>query len=235
MPPVSVVIPVFNGDGSWPRRSGASRPDLPPARADRRRRRLDRRSAAVARSFADVAVIEQENAGPGAARNRGVVAARRAARLSGCGRPHAHRQARAPGRPLAREPRGRLRAGPPGDIRSSGEAPAAVGTAAPEVGRNGIPGSWSAGLQPLSLVVRRTAFDAVGSFSSHSARTSTGCAGPGAPAYGSTRSKRWSCIAACTTPTSPTTSALAPGDVQGAEGPRARLLASGSQPRRSRK
>ena len=34
------------------------------------------RSAAVARSFAEVRVIEQQHAGPGAARNRGVAAAR---------------------------------------------------------------------------------------------------------------------------------------------------------------
>jgi glycosyltransferase involved in cell wall biosynthesis len=73
---VSVVIPVFNGERFL---AAAIRSVL-----DQTYRPLEvivvddgssDRSAAVARSFAGVRVIEQQHAGPGAARNRGVAAA----------------------------------------------------------------------------------------------------------------------------------------------------------------
>jgi glycosyltransferase involved in cell wall biosynthesis len=76
MPLVSVVIPVFNGERFL---AAAIQSVL-----DQTHRPLEAivvddgstdGSAAVARSFEGVRVIEQEHAGPGAARNRGVAAA----------------------------------------------------------------------------------------------------------------------------------------------------------------
>jgi glycosyltransferase involved in cell wall biosynthesis len=109
-------------------------------------------SVAVARTFSDVRVIEQRHAGPGAARNRGIAAA--------------HGEALAfldaddlmPAERLERQ-LAHLRAHPDVDCVLGRQE--LFGETA-----DGSPPAWvpAGSLQPLSLLARRTAVDAVGEF-----------------------------------------------------------------------
>ncbi len=162
-------------------------------------------SAAVARSFPGVRVIEQEHAGPGAARNRAVVAssgeflafldaddvmpADKLERQVGYLNDHP-----AVGCVLGRQ-----------ELFGYDRAPPALAMS-PPMGRH--PELLARGsVQPLSLVARRSVFDAIGNFSTGFGEDIDWLCRAWGGESASTRSTHWSCGGGCTTATSLTTSA----------------------------
>jgi glycosyltransferase involved in cell wall biosynthesis len=165
-PLVSIVIPVFNGQ-----RFLAAAIESALAQTYARFELIvvddgsSDGSAAVARSFAAVQVIEQQHAGPGAARNRGVAASggELLAFLDADDLMPANKLELQVGY-LREHPEvgcvlGRQEVFPAGAVPPWAELPRSWQARHPELLDRGS-------LQPLSLVARRSVFEAVGEFSS---------------------------------------------------------------------